>query len=345
MKHSSKYIILCGLIIMTALVFSCSDTEPHLGKTSTVIIDLGLPDDIASTDTSVMDRILRFLSPRPALAQKAPAAFRSVTVRINGEDIGQIERDFAPLESITLKVPSGAQRRFEVTAHVDPADPSAAMSFRGIATRNLPADETINIPVVMRVNETKIVIPDPGPVSQQNNRIIQINNMSGAGRIVKIGTDIGFGGIFRPWAIDFDARGRIYIANNNGTGSNDVVISIQNMNSTTCITFGDGLSSGINSIAIDRINNYVYYATEGPPNLKRCGLDGNNDTTLSTTGISSISGLDVGMDGMLYISGINSVAQNTVFRYDPTARLVTASYSGFASAADVEVKGFLYLCS
>lgn len=342
MKHPAHYII-SGLIICSAFFVSCSDSERSLGVTkqsATVVLNLGLAEDHAVIHKSLFDRIFSFFV-KDAAAQTAPAAFSSVTVLVTGPDIAPLEKQFTATGSITLTVPAGNLRRFEVTAHVDPADPSAAASFKGTAVANLPGGETVNVPVVMVLHETKIVIPDPADYvfPYTNQRIVQINDMTGAGWIARLGADIGFPGSFRPWSVDFDHRGRIYIANNNGTSGSDVVIRINNMNDTACVTMGSGSNSGINSVSIDRTNHYVYYATEGPLNLRRCSLDGTGDTALTVpSSMVSINGLTVGPDGMLYIVGINATSQGTIMRYNPATETELDSYTGLVMPEDVEVK-------
>ncbi len=166
--------------------------------------------------------------------------------------------------------------------------------------------------------------------------------MTGAGWTEIQGSDIGFTGTFWPWAVDFDARGRIYIANNAGSGS-DVVIRINNMNDSACDTLGTGAGSGIVSVAVDRARNYVYYASSSAINpLKRCELSGANNVNLPISGtesISTISGMDIDSNGILYISGTNTLGQPRIFRYDTVLQSVTASYSTYLdNPSDVEVR-------
>jgi len=342
MKHAIQYITVSALIIFTGLVFSCSDSERRmglLGQTSTVVINLGLPADDTATNRSLIDR-LRRLFIRDAIAQTAPAAFSLVRVRVTAVDIGVIEKTFNAFGSLSLNVPAGALRQFEVIAYVASGDPSAAISFRGTATANLPAGETVSLSVIMGLNETKIVLPDPfdnvGPLTQ---RLIQINDMTGAGWIEKTGSDMGFFGTFRPWDVDFDNRGRIYIANNNGNSGSDRIIRINNMSDTACITLGNGSNSGIFTVAVDRVNNYVYYSTDSILQLRRCSLDGTGDMSLTPpSSISSINGLTVGSDGSLYIVGINGSSQGTLYKYNPVTQTEIASYTGLVTPSDVVVR-------
>jgi len=189
--------------------------------------------------------------------------------------------------------------------------------------------------VLMGVYETKIVIPDPGPSSSPNNRIIQINDISGAGYTIKTGASIGFLGSFMPWDIDFDARGRIYIATNGFATGECRVIRLNNTNSTSYSLVADNNLSGIIALAVDRIRNYVYFSPSNPATatygFRRCNLDGTGMTVvLTVTGVDTIqtvTGMDVDSSGMLYISGSNSLGQPRIFQYDPVAQTVTRVYT------------------
>ncbi len=138
-------IVLIGLII----TFSCSDTEHRIPIGSArVVINMGLPPETPDAELGLIERIRRLFVP-DAIAQSAPAAFSSILVRVTGADIGAIEESFGPYSTISMNVPAGALRVFEVTAIVAPGDPSAAASFKGTASANCPAGQTVNVPVVM----------------------------------------------------------------------------------------------------------------------------------------------------------------------------------------------------
>jgi hypothetical protein len=328
-KKILTHIIVC--LVIVSGILSCSDSESRMSpllKQTTVILNLGLPpENPGALNDSLWNRIRRFFV-KDAVAQTAPAAFSSILVRVIGADFGVMEKEFGPYGAVSLNVPSGSLRQFEVIAYSAPGDPSAALSFRGTAVANLPAGETVSIPVLMGLNETKIVVPDPFGSSP---RIVQINDMSGAGWIAKIGTDIGFSAAnFYPYDIDFDTRGRIYIANNNGASGYDVVIRIDNINSTSYTPLGSGSGSGIVTLTVDRIRNYVYYATSAA--LGRCNLDGTNPIepitlTFGAETMSTIRGMDIDANGILYVAGSNGLGQGRIYRFDTSQNIVTNSYT------------------
>ncbi|HNW30662.1 MAG TPA: hypothetical protein PKN50_19455, partial [Spirochaetota bacterium] len=204
-------IILSVLIILQFL--SCSENERRIGlsgQTSTVILAIGNAAEHTAQNEplNILDRILHLFESN-AIAQTAPAAFSSVKVRVTGPDIGLIEKDFNPYGTISLTVPSGSLRQFEVIAYVAPGDLSAASSFRGTAVANLPAGETVTVPVPMGLYETKIVVPDSG-----NNRLVILDTMSSWRAQLTTLTADGQDSISLtgPRDVDFDSRGRIYIA-------------------------------------------------------------------------------------------------------------------------------------
>ncbi len=199
MKHAVQCIYMGSLIMIFALFFSCSDSEPRtglLGQTSTVIINLGMPSDQAS-DSSIFEKMRHFFV-RDAIAQTAPAFFSSIKVRVTAADFGIIEKEFNPYGTISLNVPSGTRRNFEVITYVAPGDPSAAASFRGTVMADCPAGETVIVPISMSLNETKIITPD-----NFNSRIVVKNSMHSGWNVITT--------FQQPMDIDYDSRGRMYI--------------------------------------------------------------------------------------------------------------------------------------
>ncbi|HOT47029.1 MAG TPA: hypothetical protein PLC28_19280 [Spirochaetota bacterium] len=304
-----KYILLFILVTFSFAsgVISCSDSETRLNSVlnqATVVINLGMPEEHASAPTSVMDRIFHFFI-RDAVAQTAPAAFSSITVRVTGPDLSPTVKSFTPTGSISFSVPAGNVRTFEVTAVVAPGDPSVAASFRGTAVANLPAGATVNIPIVMRLNEAKIIVPD-----YTNARLVILNSMAGGWAERQYDT-CGDACYMNPTDIDFDARGRMYVLD----ASRTEIFRFDNINLDNPFTLNNisSLFSGyqILSIAIDRINGYLYISSSSI--LYRTALDGTNPRNLNLDGITQISSIDVAPDGTLIIAGYPS----TINRYNP----------------------------
>ncbi len=324
MKRPVQNIFIGCFIVMTALVISCSDSERRmglLGQTSTVVINLGLPSDDSAANRSLIDRLRRFIA-RDAIAQTAPATFSLVRVRVTAVDIGVIEKEFNPYGTITMTVPSGSLRLFEVTAYVAAGDLSAATSFRGTAYANLPAGETVTVPVAMTLNETKLIIAD-----NRNNRIAIMDQVGGSGWKTPISSTL-------PYDVDFDSRGRIYIA------ENTQIRRIDNINGDNPISY---LTTTPVTVAVDRINNYVYFSS-GLASIYRANLDLSSPVSKTPTGISTpINGIDVDRtaNDILYVVG-----GTTLYRYNWATNTILGSISTVTACYDVLLKSpYIYVAN
>jgi hypothetical protein len=294
------------IVALSPFFLTCAPS----GGDATVNIKLGFAHDEAS-NRSVIDRILNFFATR-AYADP-PVPIESITVRVTGPGMPTMDFIFAPdITTAIVVVPAGSSRKFTVTAIVAPGDPSAALAFRGIATADLAVGETVNLSVSMIVSETKIVIPD-----YYNNRIVQIDNMDGDNWIEN-------SVVSSPYDIDFDARGRIYIA----TESEPGVQRIDNINDNT--TEGIPIMSSILSLAINRHSGIIYYADSFT--LYRNSIDGTNEIQLvldnpsNIESIDQIIGMDIDENGILYIAGTATTEDEMIFKYDPALELVTDIY-------------------
>ncbi len=294
-------IVLIGLII----TFSCSDTEHRIPIGSArVIINMGLPPETPDAELGLIERIRRLFVP-DAIAQSAPAAFSSILVRVTGADIGAVEESFGPYSTISMNVPAGTLRVFEVTAIVAPGDPSAAASFKGTASANCPAGQTVNVPVVMGLNETKIVVPDNG-----NNRVVVKDSMHSGWNVITL--------FQQPMDIDFDARGRIYVVDQNLY----YVWRLENINDTNPLQVSD--TDWLYCLAVDRYRNRIFYSDES--DLWQNNQSGGNETLKNLitppASITGINGMDAAPDGMLYIVGqVNDSfsIRDAIVQYDPDA--------------------------
>ncbi len=307
MKRISVIAVYVLFIIYLLSTLTCSDSERRtglLGQTSTVIINIGHAADHASVNPSMIDRVLRFFT-RDAIAQTAPAAFSSIKVRVAGLDIGLIEKNFSPYGAISLTVPAGNLRQFEVTAYVAPGDPSAAASFRGSAIANLPAGETVSIPVIMSLFETKIIALD-----FFNQRVAIKNNMHSGWDVITR--------FEQPMDIDFDSRGRIYIVDQN----TETIMRLDDINGTNPVIIANVYQD---YVAVDRYFNRTFYYNGF--DLYQNNLYGTKESLSKNliTGsytITSINGMDAAPDGMLYIVGqvnYGGAPYDAIIKYDPDA--------------------------
>ena len=227
--------------------------------------------------------------------------------------------------------------------NIAPGDPGHVLSWAGDSTTDLEAGATKTLTLDMRANETKLIVPDA-----KGYKLLQIDNISGSGQKTRTGPDIGFAGTFVPYDVDFDSQGRIYIACNQPVTDQSRVIRIDNMDATsnTFIVEDPSKMAGVNSLAIDRVKDLIYFSA--PSNtLYRSDVAGSNRTLLTITGIGTIEGMDVDENGILYIAGKNGAGADRVFRYDPVAQNVTGQYDATGlSPLDVIVKTpYLYVAN
>lgn len=313
-KNYTKLFIVIVILASSPAILTCSPS----GGDATVKINLGFAHNEASNRT-VIDRILNLFATR-AYAQP-PANINKITVRVEGPDMPTMDFEFDPgIPTLTLFVPSGSSRKFTVLANT----PSATLG--GTAESDLSPGENVSISITMGLYATKLVIPD-----SFNNRILQIDDIEDSTFISN--------SVNQPYDIDFDSRGRIYVAKTNPPG----VERIDDITDTNFIQIVGDFS--IESLAIDRTNNILYYASSSE--LYSSNLDGTNAVNLNmnTDGIQSILGMSVDGNGILYIAGTEiSGGFDRIFRYNPQDALgsrVTAVYDNttiLSTPWDTQVK-------
>jgi hypothetical protein len=309
-----------SLLIITAIttvtLYSCADSESRIpvAGNARVVIDLGLPHDQQPQEVSILDRALRLFAHEAIAAETAPASFSSITVRVTAPDIGVIEETFPSSGTVSMNVPAGTLRTFEVTALVSPYNSdvpltwTAAESFRGVTRANLPSGATVSVPVLMKLETTKIIVPD-----YYQNRIVILNNMTGSPYYLTAADYSGdWVSITQPRDVDFDARGRIYFVYQYGLSRCDD-------------TGGSGgislyYSTTLVAAAVDRTRDLVYF-TDGTTVFRRNldgTLPGSLPDTVNTGGfLMGIRGLDVAPDGDVLVAAMdNYTYYNGFFKLD-----------------------------
>ena len=273
----------------------------------------------------------RTAAPR-LLIKNASASVASLELTVSGPGFGTLELAYpAETSSISLKLPAGKDILFELTAYIDPSSPHAAVKLVGTATTDLLPQEEKTITLNMKVQETKIVIPD-----YMNNRVVQIRDISGAGWSELTGADLSSVGTLQPYDVDFDNQGRIYIANFNS--GEPYIIRIDDITGTNeAIVVSE--SSRITALAIDRTRDYIYCIVNGST-LRRSDLTGGSAVTLDTSGLSNMRGVAIDEQGWVYVAYDKNVkCLNTGADY-------TVTGGGTLYAWDVLVKdSFVYLAN
>ena len=258
------------------------------------------------------------------VARGLPSTITSINLTVSGEGMETIVESIDPSEaSYTIEIPAGTGRLFEL--EMAPSSENVFLKYTGSTTSDLIAGETADIDISMEVSEMRLVIPDYANTTT-GPRIIQIDDITGANWQELKGTDINFASDseFLPYDIDYDSNGRIYIANNySSTGSTRLVRldSFQDTAYEEIVSELDTGGSGVSCVAVDRVNNYVYYSSAFSP-IRRKNLGpplGTQETfdILAESAVSnfSTSGYSVDEDGILYIT--NNM-ENSVIKYDPS---------------------------
>ncbi len=305
------------------------DPTGNLGGSATKDLEAGTPADL----TVAMSYQYTGVTINVNYPDGTPGS-TSLTYGLNVINSG-VTSNYTYTPGSPVQVGSGDARDLEVLVN------TPSVTFRGTVTgQSLEAGGTAAYTVDVRLYETKILIPD-----KQNNRLVQVDDMTGTGWITISAGSISFGGTqFGPHDIDFDSQGRIYIANNPdiccSTGDSVVTI-IDDITSTSNTPFPE-IGSGYVALTIDRANNIIYHATSNA--LYRTDLANiatNTPMTINAgvDAILTIRGLAYADSTTIYIAGANTSGLPRIFKYNPSAENVDAVYStGLNTPWDVVVK-------
>jgi hypothetical protein len=266
----------------------------------------------------------------------------SITLTVSGPDIEDIVlTDITPTEDVIVNVPLGNDIIFELLINTFPA--SAITSYTGTSSPiDLNVDSTnVTVNIVMSIERTRIVVPDA-----ENNRIVQIDDMTGAGWSILTYSDLGLLNYydFIPYDIDTDEFGNIYIANNSSTGYaggiykvNSVQFSSGGEVSPTYFNAPDGYAP-ISAVAIDQKNSRVYGMVSSE--VFYWGYDGLpiDGVLFFSPSAESIEGLAVDIDGNVYVSGqISSIGVfSWIGKYSSTG-IELATYTGIVSETITDI--------
>jgi len=141
-KPMKRHTILIVITLILAGMLSCSS-----GDTATVTIDTGIRKQAQLT---VWDKVLAWITlSQPVKADPVPIELYqidSIAVTISASDMGTI-KEAIQLETgrITLEVPAGSQRTFEVVA----TTPDYPRFYGGIATVDLSAGQQVALNIEM----------------------------------------------------------------------------------------------------------------------------------------------------------------------------------------------------
>ena len=261
-----------------------------------------------------------------------PSTITGLSLEITADGIDTITvEDIDPSSgSYSTEVPAGNARTFSLTA--TPPSDSAVISFYGEATRDLIAGETVEIPITLEIDETRLIIPD-----SLNNRVIKKSSFTSPDWVELGGTYFGFtyDYDFFPYDVDIDSSGNIYIAanDNNETGKSGI-FKIDGFSDTTPVRIVTG---NFMALTIDRTNNLLYYSDS--TTMYKCDLTGSLLYDYNLSG-NYITGLAYG-GGFIYILDRSAA---TLYKFDPAGSGSTVgSYSTYLQGFwNVDVMDVMY---
>ncbi len=339
MKHGNiiKYAGFLGLTALVLIFSGCFLSAPTGELVSPTIRAIGLPD-ISSVGT--------------------------VTLKVTGPDMDPVEVSYSQLPSvINIAVPEGNDRKFELTVTMGSSYTGTVASYKGTATADITSDSAV-VTLDMGIGGTKIVVPDT-----YNNRLVQIDDMSGTGWTTLKGSQLSTLGSldanFLPVDVDFDQYGNFYVAN----GSNEsygIYNGIYRFTSIAdsvplevLVVSNPGVDDPMKSVAIDRKNNRVYGLYWQDIQSKYVVYYNDFSGSLGTGGIGvqfsfsstyldmsyGVNGIYVDEDGNVYIYGKGSNSETVIEKYTSEGGSPIATYSTgqFGPVMGVTIlKGVLY---
>lgn len=267
------------------------------------------------------------------------SAVGSVTLTVTGPGMDPVEVSYSQLPSvINIAIPEGNDRTFELSVGTGDSYTGPIASYKGTATADITSDSAV-VTLNMGVDRTKIVIPDA-----YNYRLVQIDDMSGAGWTTLSWADLGFTNdyAFLPYDVDFDQGGNILAANNyyNGVDGGIYIISSIDFTSLSAVpTYYAALDGNapVTAVAVDRISSRVYGISWGGVYY----WDSPGDYTAEVTVAGTPAGLAVDDEGNFYVAG--SITTTAVFpwivKYSNTLQQLD-SYTGGTTGSINDVTVF-----
>ena len=303
-------------------------------KHATGALILGLAAFTLSSCSDPLDSEFSEATPELALVG-APENIESITLTISGPGIKEITKTFPPtVNRLTTRIPAGRDRFIEIQLKT----PSATLIGSAKLDLKPMSQETIRLD--MSLYRTRLIMPD-----FQNRRVIQLDNMNGAGGKLLKGPKIGMTvANFRPYDIDYDNRGRIYIANLGSSTPYRRVLRVNNINGSGLHAYPTGPAPGIVCLTIDRENGILYMSNGST--LRRMPLDGSTSQGMTITAgvaaIGTIRGMSVDSKlGLLFIAGAdNGLPTDMIFRYNISSQTVVDTVSANMDKPwDILIKG------
>ncbi|MCX7037566.1 MAG: hypothetical protein NT005_00225 [Spirochaetes bacterium] len=216
-----------------------------LGSVILAIAGCSLCEDSLATGTTIVT-IHNFPSERSIAA---------ITVTVSANDMETEQHTFTTWPtSAEFVVPAGSTRTFAVTLEVAASDPSAARAYDGSGTVDVIEDQVTTIDIWLELSQARILVTD-----RWNERLVQIDDMTGAGWKTIMAGDLGIVEPFTPYDVDLDQQGRIYVSVHESYTSGGIY-RFDSMQATSAEPILE--NRGVTAIAVDRRNNLLYYVAD-----------------------------------------------------------------------------------
>ncbi len=245
---------------------------------------------------------------------------------------------------VSIQVPAGKARTVDVELVLDPGFTGIANSYGGSATVDLEPNETKSVSIAASIRKTKIIAIDG-----MNMRLVQIDDMSGAGWKTILADDIEPGNPPAFSDVDFDAAGRIYITSTSMAGNGMFRAESFTMSALPVLA----VTGPFHAVAVDRARNVLYYlgmsgsiaqvcSVTIDPGTGSLGTPAIVCTLASPSAVQSIlqdCGLAVDKNGLVYFIQM-SAGMRQLARIEPLSKAVEtfdldAVFSSLDTVADI----------
>ncbi|MBN1798841.1 MAG: hypothetical protein JW822_09700 [Spirochaetales bacterium] len=334
MRRACSRVLIIILSAYGILFLSTCNFAPFEGEAQ-VTLDLGWLTPTDGEESAI----------RASTVQGAPTNIQdhitSIEITISGPGVNTTTKTYYEWpQYLSVSVPPGKERTITLRINVDAASPNAVLVFGGETTVSLKVGQQTKAVMKIVPKQMKLLAPD-----YQLQRLYKYNDIDDSTREEASAASLRVG-VFRPYDVDIDSSGKIYIANSLA----DSILRIDEVTATGGVVVGDPMDNPV-ALTIDRYNNIMYYASSSL--LYRYDIENDITTALNKDAVNIIRGMHADTNGLLYIVGSNSFGQPRLFVFDPEfvnvglpeGKVIDEYPSAhFATPWDVVVKGnYIYI--
>ncbi len=298
-KDILKKSVLLSIVFLTVVLSSCFFSAPEANLVTPVIRVLEAPS------ASMVD---------------------SVVLTVSGPDMDDVEVSYSTLpDMISIAIPEGDNRTFELEINMNSSFPGTIKSFRGTATADITSDSA-TVTLGMGIGSTKIIVPDT-----YNNRLVQIDDISGSGWTTLTQSEILGGTItFIPSDVDFDSDGNFYVANSDTGGVGGVYKFFAITYTEPVALIASGVY-GTTAVAVDRVNGRLYAVYNNSVYYTSISSFTSSSGTLLidlSSAMEMINGIAIDDSGNIFLCGDEGNGGPWLVKYSSLGVLLSSYSSG-----------------